>query len=544
MEVTIMTTKEKCMHQMNYLNSMNQTNQKKQLYRMSQMNQTNPNILYSDAEKEPETNQKGDNKGNISRSIKSFQRMVNNKLKDCIKEINKNKRTDLILNDLKNKRFPDGNAIISKRKSEINEVFNVIGKKKNKNIIIFGEDGTGRKQIIEGLAYSIKIGTCPGKFKNSLIFEVPVEQFSTEANTADEIGIKILSLVQIAHNFPHTIFYIKDFKKLIDYNVIESFQMVFDSAICIGIMDRTEEMVFDLLKYHFISINVNNPERENIYSLIRGSIKEIQEFHNVVFTINAFKQILEESLTSTYETKIGDVLDIADEAASIAENRGLKYVGIKSILETNRYNINAMLQNSEDKNNFYAAHEAGHAIVALHYNVGIDTISIIPKDDGVTGGFNLFEVDKNSLASKDDTLQSIEIDLGGYAGTLIKGYPLTYGAVSDLIEANKLERAMFLYLGMERNKPISYLNDISGELELTYMSNEMKNELDRKVQTNISKRLENAKKIIKDNENKFNIITLALKKKGFLTKKEVLALYKGEITLESIPDIRTMIFND
>ena len=539
-----MTTKEKCMHQMNYLNSMNQTNQKKQLYRMSQMNQTNPNILYSDAEKEPETNQKGDNKGNISRSIKSFQRRVNNKLKDCIKEINKNKRTDLILNDLKNKRFPDGNAIISKRKSEINEVFNVIGKRKNKNIIIFGEDGTGRKQIIEGLAYSMKIGTCPGKFKNSLIFEVPVEQFSTEANTADEIGIKILSLVQIAHNFPHTIFYIKDFKKLIDYNVIESFQMVFDSAICIGIMDRTEEMVFDLLKYHFISINVNNPERENIYSLIRGSIKEIQEFHNVVFTINAFKQILEESLTSTYETKIGDVLDIADEAASIAENRGLKYVGIKSILETNRYNINAMLQNSEDKNNFYAAHEAGHAIVALHYNVGIDTISIIPKDDGVTGGFNLFEVDKNSLASKDDTLQSIEIDLGGYAGTLIKGYPLTYGAVSDLIEANKLERAMFLYLGMERDKPISYLNDISGELELTYMSNEMKNELDRKVQTNISKRLENAKKIIKDNENKFNIITLALKKKGFLTKKEVLALYKGEITLESIPDIRTMIFND
>ena len=116
--------------------------------------------------------------------------------------------------------------------------------------------------------------------------------------------------------------------------------------------------------------------------------------------------------------------------------------------------------------------------------------------------------------------------------------------VSDLIEANKLERAMFLYLGMERDKPISYLNDISGEIEFPYMSNEMKNELDRKVQTNISKRLENAKKIIKDNENKFNIITLALKKKGFLTKKEVLALYKGEITLESIPDIRTMIFND
>lgn len=528
---------------MEHLNSMNQ---KKQLYRMSQMNQTNhlkPSILCGDAEKELKTNQKGDNKGNISRSIKSFQGMVNNKLKDCIKEINKNKRTDLILIDLKNKKFPDGNAIISKRKSEINEVFNVIGKRKNKNIIIFGEDGTGRKQIIEGLAYSMKIGTCPDKFKNSLILGVPVEQFSTEANTADEIGIKILSLVQIAHNFPHTIFYIKDFKKLIDYNVIESFQMVFDSAICIGIMDRTEDMDFDLLKYHFVAINVNNPERGDIYNLIKGTLKDIEKFHKVVITRKAFEQILDEALTSTYETNIGDVLDIADEAASIAENRGLRHVGIKSILETNRDNINAMLQNSEDKNNFYAAHEAGHAIVALHYNVGIDAISIIPKDDGVTGGFNLFEVDKNSLASKDDTLQSIEIDLGGYAGTLIKGYPLTYGAVSDLIQANKLERAMFLYLGMERNKPISYLNDI-GELELTYMSNEMKNELDRKVLANITDRLENAKKIIKNNEKQFNIISLALRKKGFLTKKEVVALYKGEITLDNIPDIRTMIFND
>ena len=268
-------------------------------------------------------------------------------------------------------------------------------------------------------------------------------------------------------------------------------------------------MDFDLLKYHFVAFNVKNPERGDIYSLTRGSMKKIQEFHNVIFTKKAFEHILVESLTSTYETKIGDVLDIADEAASIAENRGLKYVGIKSILETNRYNINAMLQNSEDKNNFYAAHEAGHAIVALHYNVGIDTISIIPKDDGVTGGFNLFEVD----------------------------------AVSDLIEANKLERAMFLYLGMERDKPISYLNDI-GEIELTYMSNKMKNELDRKVLDNITDRLENAKKIIKDNEKQFNIISLALRKKGFLTKKEVLALYKGKITIENIPDIRTMIFND
>ena len=505
--------------------------------------QFNRKNFYDVARKELEINQKGDIKGNISRSIKSFHSMANEKVKAFLNEINKGKRTNLKIVNLNGKKYPDGDAIITKRKREINEVFNVIGKRKRRNVIILGEAGTGREQIIEGLVQSIKIGDCPEKFKDSLILEVPVDQFSTEINNASEIGIKILGLIEIAYKFPRTIFYFKDFEKLIDYNIIESFQLVFDNAICIGIMSNTVEENFDLSKYHFIGINVNNPERKDIYSLIRGSIKEIQKFHNVVITKEAFEQILEEALTSTYATNIGDVLDIADEAASIAENRGVKNVDIKSILETNRYNIDAMLEKTKYQNDFFATHEAGHAIVALHYNVGIDAISIIPKDDGVTGGFNLFEVNKNLLDSKDDTLQNIEIALGGYAGTLIKGYPLTYGAVSDLIQVNKIERAMFLYLGMEKDKPISYLNDF-GELELTYMSNEMKNELERKVQTNISKRLEKAKKIIKDNENKFNIITLALKKKGFLTKREVLSLYKGEITISDIPDIKTIIFNE
>ena len=475
-------------------------------------------------------NEKGDIRGYILRSINS------------LKNFTEKKSGSVSLIDLTKEEYPDGGAIIRNRGKELKEIFNVIGKARKRNVIILGEAGTGRRQLIEGLAQSIKEGRCPKKFAESLFFEVPLEQFLPEINNKDEIGERIIQLVKIALNFPNTIFYIKDIEELVDHKILEPFKLIFENAICIGILDDTETYAH-FNDYHFVGITAIKPEKKDVYNLVKGSLREIQDFHKVAISKESFELILNEALTVTCKTNISDVLDIADEAASIAESRGIRYLGIKSVLETNRRNINAMLEYSKEKRALFAIHEAGHAMVALHHNIGIDAINIIPNDDGVTGGFNLFEVNKNSLSTKKEILQNIEIGLGGYAGTLIKGYPLTYLAVEDLLEVNKIERAMFLYLGMEKDKPISYLNSY-GELELTYMSNEMKNELDRKINTNILIRLENAKKIISENEEKFNLISLALQKKGFLTQKEILLLYNGEISLKDIEDIRSLIFND
>ena len=475
-------------------------------------------------------NEKGDIRGYILRSINS------------LKNFTEKKSGSVSLIDLTKEEYPDGGAIIRNRGKELKEIFNVIGKARKRNVIILGEAGTGRRQLIEGLAQSIKEGRCPKKFAESLFFEVPLEQFLPEINNKDEIGERIIQLVKIALNFPNTIFYIKDIEELVDHKILEPFKLIFENAICIGILDDTETYAH-FNDYHFVGITAIKPEKKDVYNLVKGSLREIQDFHKVAISKESFELILNEALTVTCKTNISDVLDIADEAASIAESRGIRYLGIKSVLETNRRNINAMLEYSKEKRALFAIHEAGHAMVALHHNIGIDAINIIPNDDGVTGGFNLFEVNKNSLSTKKEILQNIEIGLGGYAGTLIKGYPLTYLAVEDLLEVNKIERAMFLYLGMEKDKPISYLNSY-GELELTYMSNEMKNELDRKINTNILIRLENAKKIISENEDKFNLISLALQKKGFLTQKEILLLYNGEISLKDIADIRSLIFND
>ena len=475
-------------------------------------------------------NEKGDIRGYILRSINSLRNFA------------EKKSGSVSLIDLTKEEYPDGGAIIHNRGKELKEIFNVIGKARKRNVIILGEAGTGRRQLIEGLAQSIKEGRCPKKFAESLFFEVPLEQFLPEINNKDEIGERIIQLVKIALNFPNTIFYIKDIEELVDHKILELFKLIFENAICIGILDDTETYSH-FNDYYFVGITAIKPEKKDIYNLVKGSLREIQDFHKVAISKESFELILNEALTVTCKTNISDVLDIADEAASIAESRGIRYLGIKSVLETNRRNINAMLEYSKEKRALFAIHEAGHAMVALHHNIGIDAINIIPNDDGVTGGFNLFEVNKNSLSTKKEIFQNIEIGLGGYAGTLIKGYPLTYLAVEDLLEVNKIERAMFLYLGMEKDKPISYLNSY-GELELTYMSNEMKNELDRKINTNILIRLENAKKIISENEEKFNLISLALQKKGFLTQKEILLLYNGEISLKDIADIRSLIFND
>lgn len=488
-------------------------------------------------------NKKKDFKGKMSKKLMSLYKKISDNAHIFNKGVGKKIRNNLILINLKEISYADGDAIVVKRKKELKELFNIIGKRNNRNVIILGDTGTDKEQIIEGLVQSVKKGTCPSKFKDSLVLEVPIEQFSSETNAANEIEMKILELIEIAQNYPNTILYIKNIIKLIDYQIMDTFQMVFDNAICICIMDSIEDINFDFTKFHFMYFNVEEPKRDDLYYLIGGRLAGIEKFHKVKISEEAFNQILYQSFMTTYDTKITDVLDIADEAASIAENRNLQDVDIRSIIETNRDNIDAMLRRSKSQNEFYAIHEAGHAVVALHYNVVINAISIIPDDNEESDGYNLLEENENSLDSKEDLLRNIDIALGGYASTLIKGFPLTYGAINDLTQVNRLERAMFLYLGMEDGKPISYLDE-SGKLELTYLSNEMKNELGRKVERNISERLEKTIEIINKDMDKLNVFASALQKKGFLTQNEVLSLDKGEITLDDIPELRTLIFDD
>lgn len=441
--------------------------------------------------------------------------------------------------------YSDGEAILEKRGSEINEIFNLFGKRKYRNVIICGEEGIGRYQLIEGIAQAIKEGACPKKFKDSQFFEVPTEQFSPKTNSSYEIATRIRKLSAYVKNNPNTIIYFSNMFNIVRYGLVDFFAtLIFDDAICIGIMTNDElENSFAMKSYFYVHYAVEPPKKDLYALLAKGKIKKIEQFHNVTITSKAFEEILDETLVATYVTKVGDVLDIADTAASIAENHELKEVDIKSILETDRYNINIMLNRPKEVNDFYAIHEAGHAIVALHYGVGIEVITIIPKNNGETGGFNLFEIDNNSLDSKEDVLRRIEIALGGYVGTLFRGYPLTYGASGDLIKVSDRARAMFLYFGMEEGNPISYLNE-KGQIDLNYLSDKMTFDLSKNVKDVISMSLENAKNIIQNDDKNFAILTEAIKKKGFLTKSEILALYNGEMSIDEIPDINDLIFKD
>ena len=157
--------------------------------------------------------------------------------------------------NLRNNKYPDGKEII-RRRPEIKEILNVFSKRHNRNVMLIGEPGTGRKQLIDGIVQSIKSGDCPSRLKNSLVFEVSAEQFIYEG---DEIR-KILKLVELAIRFPNTIFYISGIEKLIEANIIDAFELVFQYSICIGIMDNAN-MNFNLKKYHFEAINITQREK-------------------------------------------------------------------------------------------------------------------------------------------------------------------------------------------------------------------------------------------------------------------------------------------
>lgn len=488
-------------------------------------------------------NQKEVKKENSNQEKQKKETKKTNLLDEIINRVNFSHKTPLIFKNLLKADFPDGKAIIKIRKEEIDALFCILGKRKNRNVLIVGANGTGREQLVQGIAETIKEQK-QKTFQKTLMLEIPTEQFNPNSNELVDIVNRVNTLFDIAKS-SKVIFYFKNIENLIEYGMMDVFQLIFQKAICIGILDADEESLINLNigKYGFVTYFSEVPKQEYLYTLNQGTIKALEKHHRVKISKEIFNSILNESLALTWDTQIADVIDITDEAASIASNRGLKEVDIRCVLETNRQNINYVLKKGDEYNTFIASHEAGHSIIALHYNIGVKAITIIPQGDDEVGGFNLFEKNENSLSTEDDIKEQIQVALGGYVGTLHKGYPLTYGAAGDLIEVSKNARAMFLYFGMEEGKPISYLND-NDEIELSYMSDEMKTELNNKVDGVIKNSCKEAEKIISEHEKQFDLIIKALKKKGFLTKEELLDLYNGNKTLEDIPDIRSIIFND
>ncbi len=246
-----------------------------------------------------------------------------------------------------------------------------------------------------------------------------------------------------------------------------------------------------------------------------------------------------------------DLANMLNEAAILAarenkkeiDNEALEEAATKVQLGPQRKRLT-----SDEEKRITAYHEAGHAVVTkvLPHTDPVHRISIISR--GATGGHTLIPpaFDRYN-ETKTRLLETISSLLGGRAAEEIEFGDFTIGASSDIERATEIARNMVTKFGMSALGPMTMGTQgenpwIAKEVgEGRALSEELAAKVDEEVKKIMDKQFELAKKILRDNKEKLDLVASELIKKETLegdefeeimTKGEVLHQVKDSINSE------------
>ncbi|OGY23890.1 MAG: cell division protein FtsH [Candidatus Woykebacteria bacterium RBG_13_40_15] len=225
-----------------------------------------------------------------------------------------------------------------------------------------------------------------------------------------------------------------------------------------------------------------------------------------------------------------DLENMLNEAAIIAARRNKKEVDNKDLEEAA---IKVQLGpekkriTSEDEKKITAYHEAGHALVTkmLPHMDPVHRISIVAR--GMTGGHTIIPPSTDRYnETKTRLLETITSLLGGRAAEEIEFNEFTVGAASDIQQATDIARRMVTEFGMGALGPQA--TGVRGEnpwlaRELgdpKPLSESLASKVDAEVGKIINDSFTKAKKILKENKEKLDLVANELLQKETLEGDE------------------------
>jgi len=221
-----------------------------------------------------------------------------------------------------------------------------------------------------------------------------------------------------------------------------------------------------------------------------------------------------------------DIENMLNEAAILAARLGKKQIDSKDIEEAAlkvQLGPERKRLTTEEEKRMTAYHEAGHALVTkiLPHTDPVHRISIVAR--GPTGGHTLIPpaVDRYN-ETKTRLLETIATLLGGRAAEEIEFKEFTVGASNDIARATEIARKMVTEFGMSSIGPLS--TGVRGESpwlarelgDPKPLSEHLAARVDDEVKKIIDTCFERAKKIIKENKEKLDLVA------GVLIRKETL----------------------
>lgn len=239
-----------------------------------------------------------------------------------------------------------------------------------------------------------------------------------------------------------------------------------------------------------------------------------------------------------------DLANLTNESALLAARLGKRLVGMSDFEEAKDKVLMGAERRSmvmtEDEKRMTAYHEAGHALVTLHFAGVADPIhkaTIIPRGRALGLVQSLPERDRYSV-SREYLEASLAIAMGGRVAEeeIFGRGKVSTGASSDIKMATDRARKMVMEWGMsDKLGPLSY-GEPSGEVFLGHsmgtqsksISEATSREVDTEVRILVDTGYTTARNLITTNRNELESIAQALLEYETLTGDELRGLLRGE----------------
>ena len=243
---------------------------------------------------------------------------------------------------------------------------------------------------------------------------------------------------------------------------------------------------------------------------------------------------LHEIARTTVGLSGAELANIANEASILAARRNGETVQMKDFQNAiDRVVLGPEKKNSlisDRKKQIVAAHEAGHAVIALligEYDE-VTKVSIIPR--GKSGGVTMFEQNPDNVESGLYSKQYLEnrlvVALGGRAAEEIcfGEQNITTGAYSDMEVVQQLARSMVVNYGFSSKLgTVSWAN--KGNTLMSEFANKTLADIDDEIIQLTKNAYQKAKSIINNNLKIFKEISQQLYDKEVLTRKDIVEIF-------------------
>ncbi|HSX39660.1 MAG TPA: ATP-dependent Clp protease ATP-binding subunit [Candidatus Saccharimonadales bacterium] len=271
-------------------------------------------------------------------SSKDLDRIKNEILKlnlfpTAMKNVDKNKKTpllDMFSENLNQKLFKEYNKPLLMR-SEYNSLVSVLLQKNNNNILLVGDKGVGKSDLIQLLAKNINSLEVPPQLVGYQIYEFDLMAFMTNIFNKGGMDYGLGSLVDELKSLGRVILSIKNFQNLFVATnagfAVPMFYSMFKSSLDSAgikmvatlnpnlyekIIGENEQIV-----ENFSVIDVQELEEEQIIKILELNAEYLGQYHNISISADVVKHIYRKAKEELKDVKFPQKgLDLLDQACS------------------------------------------------------------------------------------------------------------------------------------------------------------------------------------------------------------------------------------